>query len=77
MSWIALLTLAHFSYLLLGAWVFQALERDAENSNRKQLQLEKLSFLSNYTCLDSYALETFVQVGCSQHHMMLDANRAN
>ncbi|XP_075872872.1 potassium channel subfamily K member 16-like [Nelusetta ayraudi] len=62
MNWTSLLTLAHFSYLLLGAWVFQALERDAESSNRKQLQLEKLSFLSNYTCLDVHALETFVMV---------------
>lgn len=61
-SWTALLTLAHFTYLLFGATIFQILEREAENNNRNHFQLEKLNFLSNYTCLDAEALEKFVQV---------------
>uniref|UniRef100_A0A667XS07 Potassium two pore domain channel subfamily K member 16 n=1 Tax=Myripristis murdjan TaxID=586833 RepID=A0A667XS07_9TELE len=61
-SWTALLALAHFTYLLLGATVFQILERDAESNNRNHFQLEKLNFLANYTCLDGPALEKFVEV---------------
>lgn len=61
-SWIALLALAHFTYLLLGAIIFQILEREAESNNRNHFQLEKLNFLTNYTCLDAVALEKFVQV---------------
>ncbi|XP_059209542.1 uncharacterized protein kcnk17 [Centropristis striata] len=61
-SWTALLTLAHFTYLLVGATIFQILERDAESNNRNHFQLEKLHFLANYTCLDGPALEKFVQV---------------
>ncbi|XP_068607952.1 potassium channel subfamily K member 16-like [Brachionichthys hirsutus] len=61
-SWAALLTLAHFTYLLIGATIFQLLEREAESNNRNHFQLEKLNFLANYTCLDGPALEKFVQV---------------
>lgn len=61
-SWTALLTLAHFTYLLFGASIFQMLEREAENNNRNHFQLKKLNFLANYTCLDGPALEKFVQV---------------
>ncbi|XP_017287210.1 potassium channel subfamily K member 16-like [Kryptolebias marmoratus] len=62
LSWTALLTLAHFTYLLIGATIFQMLEREAESNNRNHFQLEKLSFLANYTCLDGPVLEKFVQV---------------
>lgn len=62
LSWTALLTLAHFTYLLIGATIFQMLEREAESNNRNHFQLEKLNFLANYTCLDGPALEKFVQV---------------
>ncbi|XP_028293929.1 potassium channel subfamily K member 16-like [Gouania willdenowi] len=62
MSLTALLALTHFTYLLIGAIVFQVLEREAENNNRNHFQLEKLNFLANYTCLDGVALEKFVQV---------------
>ncbi|XP_061113112.1 potassium channel subfamily K member 16-like [Conger conger] len=61
-NWTGLLVLLHFLYLLLGATVFQLLERDAESSNRNQFQVEKLHFLMNYSCLDKEALEQFVQV---------------
>uniref|UniRef100_A0A8C9YNU7 2P domain potassium channel Talk-1 n=1 Tax=Sander lucioperca TaxID=283035 RepID=A0A8C9YNU7_SANLU len=61
-SWTTLLTLAHFTYLLVGATVFQILEREAESKNRIHFQLEKLNFLANYTCLDRPALEEFVKV---------------
>lgn len=61
-SWTVLLALAHLTYLLFGAIIFQILEREAESNNRNHFQLEKLNFLANYTCLDGPALEKFVQV---------------
>uniref|UniRef100_A0A8C8A3C9 2P domain potassium channel Talk-1 n=1 Tax=Oryzias sinensis TaxID=183150 RepID=A0A8C8A3C9_9TELE len=61
-SWMALLALAHFTYLFVGATVFQILEREAERNNRNHFQLEKLNFLANYSCLDGPALENFVKV---------------
>ncbi|KAG9268871.1 potassium channel subfamily K member 16 [Astyanax mexicanus] len=61
-SWTTLLALSHFIYLLLGATVFQHLEREAESNNRNNFQLEKLYFLANYSCLDGPALEKFVKV---------------
>ncbi|XP_076833934.1 potassium channel, subfamily K, member 16-like [Brachyhypopomus gauderio] len=57
-----LLAFSQFSYLLLGATVFQLLEKEAESNNRDYFQVEKLSFLTNYTCLDRPALEKFVKV---------------
>lgn len=62
LSWTTLLALSQFTYLLLGATVFQLLEKEAENQNRVHFQLEKLYFLANYSCLDGAALEKFVQV---------------
>lgn len=56
------LLLAYVCYLLLGATIFQLLEKQAEAQSRDQFQLEKLRFLENYTCLDQQALEQFVQV---------------
>lgn len=56
------LLLAYICYLLLGAAIFQLLEKQAEAQSRDQFQLEKLRFLENYTCLDQQALEQFVQV---------------
>ncbi|KAM4723640.1 potassium channel, subfamily K, member 16-like [Anableps anableps] len=61
-NWTALLIMTHFTYLLIGAIIFQMLEREAESNNRNHFQLEKLNFLANYTCLDGPALEKFVQV---------------
>lgn len=55
------LLLAYVCYLLLGATVFQLLEKQAETQSRDQFQFEKLRFLENYTCLDQRALEQFVQ----------------
>ncbi|XP_004624244.1 potassium channel subfamily K member 16 [Octodon degus] len=56
------LLMAHTCYLLLGATVFRLLERPAEAESRDQFQVEKLRFLENYTCLDQWALERFVQI---------------
>lgn len=56
------LLLTYFCYLLLGATVFQLLEKPAEAQSREQFQMEKLRFLENYTCLDRWALERFLQV---------------
>lgn len=61
-SWTPLLVLGYLFYLLLGAMVFQLLEKQAETHFRDQFQMEKLKFLQNYTCLDRQALEQFVQV---------------
>lgn len=62
LSWTLTLVLGYLFYLLLGAMVFQLLEKQAETKSRDQFQLEKLKFLQNYTCLDRQALEQFVQV---------------
>ncbi|XP_006882080.1 PREDICTED: potassium channel subfamily K member 16 [Elephantulus edwardii] len=56
------LLLVYVCYLLLGATIFQLLEKQAEAQSRNQFQMEKLRFLENYTCLDQRALEQFVQV---------------
>ncbi|XP_042680334.1 potassium channel subfamily K member 16-like [Centrocercus urophasianus] len=61
-SWTPLLVLGYLFYLLLGATVFQLLEKQAETHSRDQFHLEKLKFLQNYTCLDRQALEQFIQV---------------
>ncbi|XP_060789154.1 potassium channel subfamily K member 16-like [Neoarius graeffei] len=61
-SWTTVLALSQFIYLLLGATVFQLLEKETESQNRNHFQMEKLYFLANYTCLDGPALETFVKV---------------
>ncbi|MGH0149475.1 UNVERIFIED_CONTAM: hypothetical protein FKN15_035433 [Acipenser sinensis] len=57
-----LLVLGYLLYLLLGATIFQALEKQAESQTRDHFQLEKLKFLKNYTCLDRPALEKLVEV---------------
>nr|XP_023850796.1 potassium channel subfamily K member 16-like [Salvelinus alpinus] len=56
----ALLALAHFMYQMVGATIFQMLEKEAEGHNH--FQLEKLHFLANCTCLDGLHMERFVQV---------------
>lgn len=62
------LLLVYVCYLLLGATIFQLLERQAEAQSRDQFQIEKLRFLENYTCLDQRALEQFVQVKGTHCH---------
>ncbi|KAG8432110.1 hypothetical protein GDO86_017842 [Hymenochirus boettgeri] len=56
------LTMGYFLYLFLGAVMFQLLEKQAEADSRDHFQMAKLQFLQNYTCLDSKALEQFVQI---------------
>lgn len=68
-SWTPLLVLGYLFYLLLGAMVFQLLEKQAETHSRYQFHLEKLKFLQNYTCLERQALEQFIQVrGTGLHY---------
>ncbi|XP_060610070.2 potassium channel subfamily K member 16 [Anolis sagrei] len=62
LNWTLTLVLGYLFYLLLGAMVFQMLEKQAESKTRDRFQIEKLKFLQNYTCLDRQALEQFVQV---------------
>ncbi|XP_039193036.1 potassium channel subfamily K member 16 [Crotalus tigris] len=62
LSWTLTLVFGYLFYLLLGATVFQLLEKQAEAQSRDQFQMKKLMFLQNYTCLDRQALEQFVQV---------------
>ena len=50
------LLLAYICYLLLGATIFQLLEKQAESQSRDRFQFEKLRFLENYTCLDQQAV---------------------
>ncbi|XP_043531344.1 potassium channel subfamily K member 16-like [Chiloscyllium plagiosum] len=61
-SWTVILLVGYFVYLFLGAAVFQMLEKQAESRTRSNFQLEKLKFLTNYSCLDGPALERFVQI---------------
>ncbi|KAB1261568.1 Potassium channel subfamily K member 16 [Camelus dromedarius] len=61
-GWVLPLLLVYVCYLLLGATIFQLLEKQAEAQSRDQFQFEKLRFLENYTCLDQQALEQFLQV---------------
>ncbi|XP_043945652.1 potassium channel subfamily K member 16-like [Protopterus annectens] len=61
-NWTLLLMVAYFIYLLLGAGVFQLLEKHAETQSREQFKIEKLNFLKNYTCLDGLAVEKFVEL---------------
>ncbi|XP_051881412.1 potassium channel subfamily K member 16 [Pristis pectinata] len=61
-SWTVVLLLGYFVYLILGAAVFQVLEKQAEAHTRSNFKLAKLKFLTNYSCLDGQALERFVQI---------------
>ncbi|XP_018414746.1 PREDICTED: potassium channel subfamily K member 16-like [Nanorana parkeri] len=56
------LSLGYFTYLFMGAMMFQILEKQAEANSRDKFQLAKLGFLQNYTCLDVGAIEQFVQI---------------
>uniref|UniRef100_A0A671UDS9 Potassium two pore domain channel subfamily K member 16 n=1 Tax=Sparus aurata TaxID=8175 RepID=A0A671UDS9_SPAAU len=76
-SWTVVLTLAHFTYLLFGATIFQMLEREAESNNRNHFQLEKLHFLANYTCLDGAALEKFVILDAWENGVHPSGNSTN
>uniref|UniRef100_A0A8C5RV71 2P domain potassium channel Talk-1 n=1 Tax=Laticauda laticaudata TaxID=8630 RepID=A0A8C5RV71_LATLA len=62
LSWTLTLVLGYLFYLILGAMMFQLLEKQAEAQSRNRFQMKKLMFLQNYTCLDRQALEQFVQV---------------
>uniref|UniRef100_A0A8C2XG91 Potassium two pore domain channel subfamily K member 16 n=1 Tax=Cyclopterus lumpus TaxID=8103 RepID=A0A8C2XG91_CYCLU len=77
LNWTVLLIVAHFTYLLVGATIFQILEREAESNNRNYFQLEKLNFLANYTCLDRPALEKFVILDAWERGVNPSGNSTN
>ncbi|XP_071961771.1 potassium channel, subfamily K, member 16-like isoform X2 [Antedon mediterranea] len=55
-----ILWLVFFCYLLLGGLIFNVLEKQNEDEQREIARLVKHSFLNNYTCLDSEALEELI-----------------
>ncbi|XP_056334323.1 potassium channel subfamily K member 6 [Danio aesculapii] len=61
-SWFMLIgfILAYFTYLLLGALVFSAIERPVEENLKADLSALKAEFL-NLSCVNSTALESFLE----------------
>ncbi|MBN3323656.1 KCNKG protein, partial [Atractosteus spatula] len=53
-----LMVIGYLAYLLMGAAVFQALEQHSEEEMRKEIFLQKLLFLKNYTCLTKESVMT-------------------
>ncbi|XP_043855248.1 potassium channel subfamily K member 17 [Dromiciops gliroides] len=56
-----LLLCCYLAYLALGTSVFQALESGAARDSKEGFQKEKWASLSNYTCLDSRALDALIR----------------
>eukprot|EP00079_Xenopus_tropicalis_P038142 XP_017951913.1 PREDICTED: potassium channel subfamily K member 16-like [Xenopus tropicalis] len=57
-----LLAMAFMVYLLVGALVFQVLEKEAEDTAKTDTERHRLDFLKNYTCLTKEALDHLVNV---------------
>ncbi|TWW53537.1 Potassium channel subfamily K member 1 [Takifugu flavidus] len=53
----ALLVVAYTVYLLLGAWIFSAIELPYEEELRRELIAAREDFLSNHTCVSDARLE--------------------
>lgn len=60
-----LLAASYFVYLLVGAAVFQALERTAEKQQKIAAAQMKEAFLQNFTHLTVAEMEQFMKVGVS------------
>lgn len=58
-----LLAASYFVYLLVGAAVFQALERTAEKQQKIAAAQMKEAFLQNFTHLTVAEMEQFMKVG--------------
>lgn len=58
----ALLVAGYFVYLLVGAAVFQALERTAEKQEKMAAAQMKEAFLQNFTQLTVAEMEQFMKV---------------
>ncbi|CAH2328761.1 potassium channel subfamily K member 16-like [Pelobates cultripes] len=58
----ALLAVIFVIYLVFGAFVFQRLEKEAEDTAKSNTYLHRLDFLKNYTCLTHEALDQLVNV---------------
>ncbi|XP_068135745.1 potassium channel subfamily K member 17 [Hyperolius riggenbachi] len=56
-----ILLIIYFCYLLLGATVFWALEREAEQNLTLSFQQDKWELLRNHTCMDNKTLELFIK----------------
>ncbi|XP_054828411.1 potassium channel subfamily K member 16-like [Eublepharis macularius] len=57
---ICMLIAGYFTYLLVGAWIFQVLERDAERKQQASVLRMKEDFLKNFTSLSPVEVEIFV-----------------
>ncbi|XP_062974287.1 potassium channel subfamily K member 16-like [Elgaria multicarinata webbii] len=51
----------YFAYLLLGAFIFQVLERDANRTHQDTVFRMKADFLKNFTSLSPAEVEAFVE----------------
>lgn len=58
-SWLhsGLLVVGYAAYLLLGAWIFSAIELPYERKLREELAAAREDFLSNNTCVSDARLE--------------------
>lgn len=54
---LALLVAAYTAYLLLGAWIFSAIELPYEQKLRQELVAARDEFLSNHTCVSDAGLD--------------------
>lgn len=61
----SLLVVGYFVYLLVGAAVFQALERTAEKQEKIAAAQMKEAFLQNFTHLTIAEIEQFMKVSAS------------
>ncbi|XP_076845064.1 potassium channel subfamily K member 6 [Brachyhypopomus gauderio] len=57
---LAILIFLYFTYLLLGALVFSAIERPVEENLKTELNSLKAELLNNLTCINATALENFL-----------------
>ncbi|KAM4664557.1 potassium channel, subfamily K, member 16-like [Discoglossus pictus] len=57
-----LLVGVYLGYLVLGAFVFQMLEKDAEDTAKSNTVSHRLAFLKNYTCLTEDAMDQLINV---------------
>lgn len=66
----ALLVAGYFVYLLVGAAVFQALERTAEKQEKRAAAQMKEAFLQNFTQLTVAEMEQFMEVSGSPFSLL-------
>lgn len=67
----SLLVVGYFVYLLVGAAMFQALERTAEKQEKIAAAQMKEAFLQNFTHLTIAEIEQFMKVSASPEEALL------